>query len=70
MSDTVTKMSFADLLDPRKRRRLMEENRVRSLFRDRDHAREVWDQWDGISLDGDDAHLYLNLIGDGRYCAV
>jgi hypothetical protein len=70
MSDTVIEISFSDLLDPRRRSRLIEEHRVRNAFRDRDHAREVWDQWDGISTDGEDAHRYLNLIGDGRYCAV
>ena len=30
----------------------------------------VWDDWDGISTEGEDAHRYLNLIGDGAYCAV
>lgn len=70
MSDTVIAISFTDLLDPRRRRRIMEDNRVRNAFRDRDHARKVWDQWDGISAEGEDAHRYLNLIGDGRYCAV
>lgn len=51
-------------------RRRINEERVRGLFRDRDHARAVWDAWDGCEQIGEDAHLYLNLIGDGRYCAV
>ena len=70
--DVVT-MNFGDLLDPRKRQRIIEEARLRRLFSGRDHAREIWDAWDGISDEtpnGEDAHAYLNLIGDGEYCAV
>lgn len=54
-------------------RHRIEVERVKSLFRDRDHARAVWDAWDGCEGgpgSGEDAHFYLNLIGDGRYCAV
>jgi len=44
--------------------------RIMDLFRDQAHARQVWDDWDGLTQEGEDAHGYLNLIGDGRYCAV
>lgn len=64
-------MSFADLLNPHKRARLLREHRVRNLFRDRDHARQVWDDMiEGEEPDFEDAHYYLNMIGDGAYCAV
>ena len=47
-----------------------EKVRIMALFRDQAHARQVWDDWDSITQEGEDAHAYLNLIGDGRYCAV
>lgn len=62
--------SLIDWLDPAKRARILEDMRVRKMFRDRDHARQVWDDWDCVSQEGEDAHRYLNLIGDGEYCAV
>lgn len=65
--------AFSELLNPARRRQMMreaEDRRVRALFRDRDHARRVWNEWDGIEPIGEDAHRYLNLIGDGAYCAV
>lgn len=46
------------------------ETEVRAAFRDKAHARQVWDDWDGIEEEGEMAHAYLNLIGDGHYCAV
>lgn len=67
---TAVVTSFADLLNPVKRQRVMEEARVRAAFRNQEHARQVWDDWDGITPEGEDAHMYLNLIGDGKYCAV
>lgn len=43
---------------------------VMATFRDQDHARQVWDDWDGIDEEGELAHHYLNLIGDGHYCSI
>lgn len=66
----------AELFSPAARRKRAQdacEARLRSLFRDRDHARQVWDDWDGMSSEepgGENAHADLNLIGDGSYCAV
>lgn len=68
--NTVTTTDLLDWLHPAKRARMIEDVRVKSMFRGRDHARQVWDDWDGISTEGEDAHRYLNLIGDGAYCAV
>lgn len=59
--------------NPIKIRKEMKKARLMKTFRDRDHARQVWDDWDGVSYDNpsaEDAHQYLNLIGDGSYCAV
>lgn len=36
--------------------------------------RALWDRWDGINTvdgyAGEDIHAYLNILGDGEYCAV
>jgi len=73
MTDNEFVMAFSDLLNPVKRRAEMQRQRTMAMFRDQEHARQVWDDWDGLSGEmpnGEDAHLYLNLIGDGEYCAV
>lgn len=59
--------------NPKKIRQEMKKAKLLKTFKDKEHAREVWDAWDGISCDephAEDAHQYLNLIGDGAYCAV
>lgn len=53
-----------------KAERVAYEAEVRAAFRDKAHARQVWDDWDGLDSEGEMAHAYLNLIGDGHYCAV
>lgn len=50
--------------------------RLRKLFdgKTKDDVRNLWDQYDGCNepggFCGEDIHAYLNLIGDGHYCAV
>ena len=63
-------MAWAELIDPVKRETAILNQKISAMFRDRDHARAVWDEWDGVSVGGEEAHHYLNLIGDGRYCVV
>lgn len=72
MTDKIV-WAFEDFLEPTIRDRLIREGRVKRLFRNREHARRIWDNWDGISRNvphGDDALFYLKMIGDGTYCAA
>lgn len=40
----------------------------------REEVMSLWDRWDGVNdvdgFGGEEIHGYLNLIGEGRYCAV
>ena len=66
-------LKWAGMLDPVKRQQSIQRAAALAMFRSREHAREVWDDWDGMSSEtpsGENAHMYLNIIGDGRYCAV
>jgi len=58
-------------------RRACEEARIRRLFAgmSRDDVRALWDAVGDDSFahgtyDCADIHYYLNLIGDGGYCAI
>lgn len=60
-----------------KRRQEEWAERLRDLFghMTRDEVRALWDSFDEDTsfcgeYDCEDVHGYLNLIGDGRYCAV
>ena len=63
-------MAWSDLIDPAKRKRLIQNQKILAMFRDQAHARAVWDEWDGTSEGGEEAWSYLNIIGDGQYCCV
>ena len=64
----ITSLGFVGAL--KKAQRDADNARIMALFSSRDHARKVWDDWDCVSQEGEDAHAYLNMIGDGEYCAV
>lgn len=57
-------------------RRACEEERLRELFQyfTRDEMRNMWDNLDDDSFFGPydcaDIHAWMNLRGDGEYCAV
>lgn len=56
--------------------RVCEEQRLRDLFQDfsRDELRLMWDNLGDDSFFGPydcaDIHLWMNLTGDGAYCAI
>ena len=52
-------------------RRHCEEERLRKKFagKTRDEMRALWDDEEHAD-DCDDIHAYMNLTGDGVYCAV
>jgi hypothetical protein len=53
-----------------------QEERLRRLFGGKTitELRSMWDRWDGVEpvdgYAGEDIHAYLNILGDGEYCAV
>ncbi|CUJ48660.1 Uncharacterised protein [Achromobacter sp. 2789STDY5608633] len=34
------------------------------------HLKDLWDQWDAISMEGEMAYLELNRRGLGSYCPI
>jgi hypothetical protein len=75
MTNKVFLEYWYNLMNPIGRQQAVQREAVKVMFVDRDHARRVWDEWDGISSDppspnGEDAWLYLSITGDGAYCTV